>query len=445
MESQDGRTKIVYLTAGAGGMFCGSCMHDNTLTKALRDQGWDIQLVPIYTPIRTDEQDISVDRVMFGGINVYLQQKIPLFRYLPTFLDRFLDSPWLLRKVTSRAMEISPSMLGQLAQSMLAGVHGNQRKEVRQLCKWLVAASPDLVIFSNALIAGCVEHLKTMTDVPVLVTLQGDDVFLDSLKAPYRNRCIDRIKDIAKSVDGFIVQSNFFRDYMSEYFEIPKGKFYVTPLGLDTSDFRTLPDKDHAKPAASGTLNIGYLARLAKEKGLHHLVEAFIRLKQQEDTNHIKLKIAGWLGPEHKQYAQDQFDRLNAAGLQNEYEYVGAVDRPAKLDFLQSLHVLSVPTEFQEPKGLYALEAMAAAVPVVVPKHGSFPELIESSNGGVMFEPGNHDQLAEQLMRLLGDPELRQQLGNAGKTHVWQQRNSATMASLTAAAIEQFLKDIAEN
>ena len=91
------KPKIIYLTAGAGGMFCGSCMHDNAVAKAMMQQGCDIQLVPTYTPIRTDEEDVSVDQVFFGGINVFLQQKIPLLRLVPGFLDRFLDNAWLIR------------------------------------------------------------------------------------------------------------------------------------------------------------------------------------------------------------------------------------------------------------------------------------------------------------------------------------------------------------
>ena len=270
--------KIIYLTAGAGGMFCGSCMHDNALSRALSDHGWDIQLVPTYTPIRTDEKDFSVDRVMFGGVNVYLQQKIPLLRYLPAFLDRFLDSPWLIRKVTSKAMETDAKMLGKLAHSMLLGEQGNQRKEVRQLCKWLMAINPKLVIFSNILIGGCIESLKQKSNVPVLVTLQGDDVFLDSLKEPYKTKCIQRIKEITQHVDGFIVQSNFFRDYMNEYFSIPLSKFYVTPLGIDVSDFQN-QRRTHQPRQPEQLHTIGYLARLAHEKGLHHLVNAFIQLK----------------------------------------------------------------------------------------------------------------------------------------------------------------------
>jgi len=205
-------------------------------------------------------------------------------------------------------METDAKMLGQLAHSMLLGEQGNQRKEVRQLCKWLLAINPKLVIFSNILIGGCIGHLKQKSDIPVLVTLQGDDVFLESLQEPYKTKCIDQIKKIAEHVDGFIVQSNFFRDYMAEYFSIPLDKFYVTPLGINTSDF-----------------------------------ESFQR------------KIAGWLAPEHRAYAQQQLERLKVAGHENHFEYLGAVEREAKLEFLKNIDVFSVPTQFKEPKGLYVL------------------------------------------------------------------------------------------
>jgi hypothetical protein len=147
--------KIIYLTAGAGGMFCGSCLHDNALAKALIKDGWDIQLVPTYTPIRTDEQDVSVDRVLFGGLNVYLQEKIPLFRHLPMFMDRFLNSPRLIRRITASAIDTDAATLGSLALSMLKGADGNQRKEVRRLVRWLLAEKPDLLILTNLLIGGC--------------------------------------------------------------------------------------------------------------------------------------------------------------------------------------------------------------------------------------------------------------------------------------------------
>src|ERR1043165_5443699 len=113
--------RIAYITAGAAGMFCGSCMRDNTLVAALQSAGHDALLIPTYTPIRTDEADVSQDRVFFGGIHVYLQEKVGLFRHTPWLADRLLDVPRLLRWVSRFAGRMKYSELGGLAVSMLKG------------------------------------------------------------------------------------------------------------------------------------------------------------------------------------------------------------------------------------------------------------------------------------------------------------------------------------
>jgi glycosyltransferase involved in cell wall biosynthesis len=437
--------KIIYLTAGAAGMFCGSCLHDNALTRAMIGAGWDIQLVPTYTPIRTDETDISVDHVLFGGLNVYLQQKIPLFRYLPAVLDHVLDSPRLIRRLTAKAIDTDAKLLGGLALSMLKGTHGNQRKEVRRMSRWLKKEKPDLLLLTNLLIGGCLEQLKRDLDVPVLVTLQGDNVFLDSLEEPWRSACMKEIKTIAGRVDGFIVHTEFFRSMMSEYFEIDPGKIHVTPLGIDVSDYqRFLPAESGTSSVANQTperthRTIGYLARLAPEKGLHNLVEAFIHLKTQPRFSDVKLSIAGWLGPPNLEYASAQWGRLNTAGLENEYEYLGTVERQQKLEFLASLDVFSVPADYAEPKGLYAFEAMAAGVPIVQPAVGTFPELISDSDGGLVYDPSEPHSLSETLAKLLDDQELRSALGTTGQQFVHQSRNAPMMAAATGAVIEEYL------
>src|SRR3954447_18707444 len=122
--------RITYITAGAAGMYCGSCMHHTTLAAPLPRLGHDVLLVPTYTPIRTDEEDVSQHRVFFGGINVYLQQKFGLFRHTPWFLHRLLDVPRLLRWVSRFAVRTEAQALGALTVSMLKGDHGFQRKEV---------------------------------------------------------------------------------------------------------------------------------------------------------------------------------------------------------------------------------------------------------------------------------------------------------------------------
>lgn len=428
--------RIVYLAAGAGGMFCGSCLHDNALAGALQRLGWDVQLVPMYTPIRTDEEDVSIDQVFFGGINVFLQQKVPLLKHVPKFLDRFLDSPWLIRKVTSRAIETNARELGGLTVSMLKGVKGNQSKEVKRLCRWLKnEAKPDLIVLTNLLIGGSVPEIKKHLDVPILVTLQGDDVFLDQLIEPYRSKSFELLKEIGKQVDGFIVHTNFYADYMARYLDIAREKFHVTPLGLDTREFIEFTRPSESSDDAT---TIGYLARLAPEKGLHVLVDGMLQMQRKHTDLNTKLKIAGWLGGHDKQYAEKEFQRLDEGGF--DYEYLGSVDRKQKMDFLRTIDILSVPTTFQEPKGLYVLEALAAGVPVVQPNHGSFPELLSGVDGIELFKANDPTSLAERMVQLVRDVNLRKRIAVSGRNMVLQKRNAEQMAQETANTFERFLK-----
>ena len=443
MLADNDKPKIVYLTAGAGGMFCGSCMHDNALSRSLQKKGWDVQLTPTYTPIRTDEQDASVDQVFFGGINVFLQQKIPFFRWLPASLDRFLDNPKLIRRVTAKAMDTDAKTLGKLAVSMLKGIDGNQRKEVRRICEWLSKTKPRLMVFSNILIGGCIEEIKKQIDVPIVVTLQGDDVFLSSLQQPFQTKALERIAEIGKHVDAFIVHSGFYRGYISKYLNLDISKFHVTPLGLELHDFeafRELPQRSEPKE-----MTLGYLARLAPEKGLHYLIDAFIALKQDSRFESLKLRIAGWLGPQHKDYADKQFAKLNKAGLESQYKYVGAIEREEKLDFLRSIDLFSVPTEFLEPKALYALEALAASVPVIAPDHGAFPELARATGGIRLFSARNVNALSDAIATLATDLQLRTELGQAGQASVFKDRNATVMARSTGEVLVKVLETAAKS
>jgi hypothetical protein len=78
---------IVQITPGAGSMYCGGCFRDNSLVAALRKQGHQTLMVPLYLPLTLDEPDQSAGTpIFFGGINVYLDQKSALFRKAPRWL-----------------------------------------------------------------------------------------------------------------------------------------------------------------------------------------------------------------------------------------------------------------------------------------------------------------------------------------------------------------------
>ena len=159
------------------------------------------------------------------------------------------------------------------------------------------------------------------------------------------------------------------------------------------------------------------------------MVDAFVQLKRTPGTEHVKLRAAGWLGDHNKAYAEENFEKLRAAGLADSFEYVGQVTREEKIEFLQSIDLLCVPTEFLEPKALYTLEAMAIGIPVVEPSHGCFPELVESTGGGLLYEPGNQADLQAKLLTLVKDHEQRRRLGQQGQASVVRDRSAKAMAT----------------
>jgi glycosyltransferase involved in cell wall biosynthesis len=434
--------RIAYLTSGAAGMICGSCLNDNALAKELLALGHDVQLVPLYTPIRTDDRDVSLDQVFFGGINVYLQQTSVLFRWLPRWLDRWIDQPWFINLMTKLSGKLDYAKLGGLAVSMLRGEQGFQSKEVERLVDWLAGeAQPEVVIFSNVLTAGCVPELKKRLPAKVFVILQGDDIFLRDLLPNDLEQALAEIKRLSEHIDGFLAHSTYYADAMSRFLGIDRARIHLLPLGVNGKDLAECSAPVGGFP--NRPLAVGYLARLAPEKGLHVLADAWMRLRKMPGTENVQLKIAGWMGKQNRDYAHAIFQLLDKAGLANEYEYLGEVDRAGKLELLRSIDVLSVPTTYQEPKGLFVLEALAAGVPVVEPAHGAFPEMLDELGGGLLHTPEDPRDLALKLHELLTGPELREELRQRGQQAVLERRTERVAAEALLQILAPFLRETA--
>jgi len=417
--------RAVFLTAGAAGMYCGSCMHDNALAKAMRARGVDCLLQPIYTPIRTDEISIASEKVFFGGIHIYLLQQFPWLRWIPAPIRRTLDWAPLIRMATSRSHSTDAAKLGALSVSMLRGADGYQSDEVQRLANWMANdVQPDAVLLTNLLIGGALPVLRSrLPDARLVVLLQGDDIFLDYLPDPFQQQAIDLCRGLVASVDQFVVHSQFYADKMGTLLRIPDDKITVTPLSIDVSPWETAWN---VGKSAETSFRLGYLARIAPEKGLHNLVDAFIRLAP--DDERLTLQVAGWLGETNQEYLQEQEQKIDRAGLTDRYKYHGSPTLEEKIRFLKSLDLFSVPTDYHDPKGLFVLEANGAGIPVVQPDHGAFSELLESTGGGVTCESGDLESLCQAILKLRHDSKLRSELGNAGRERVLS-HHSITVAA----------------
>ncbi|HVS65654.1 MAG TPA: glycosyltransferase family 4 protein [Thermoanaerobaculia bacterium] len=423
--------RIAYIAAGAGGMYCGSCIRDNALVAELQRRGHDALLMPIYTPLRTDETSVAHERVFYGAVNVYLQQLVPVLGRMPVRMRRWLDNPRLLEWVGSSSSTIDAHKLGALTLSMLEGESGRQHAELESLVGWLRdELRPDVVHLTNSMLLGFARRLRReLPDALLVCSVQGEDIFLDDLPEPWRARVLTTMRERAGGVDRFVATARFYADEMAALLDIPAERMKIARLGINLEGFGTRPGEPEEGPLA-----IGYLARICPEKGLHLLLEAFREVVRDREPGSVVLRVAGYLGGRDRGYHEGLREQAREWGLDGAIEWHGEVDRARKIAFLDSLHVFSVPTVYREPKGLSVLEAMACGVPSVQPAHGAFPELLEATGGGILVEPESALAVAEGLRSLLDDAERRRELGQQGAEGVRARYAVAAMAEETLAA-----------
>ena len=440
--------KILEITAGAAQMYCGSCIRDNALAVELLRQGHDVTLLPLYTPTLTDETNVSDPHVFFGGISVFLEQHSAIFRKTPRVLDRLWDSRWALKLASRHSIAVNPHLLGEMAVSMLRGPDGFQSKEIEKLVAWLrTQPQPDIVTLPNSMLISLAQPIREAVNRPVCCTLQGEDLFLSLLPEPYRTAALDLIRANVDHVAGFAAVSDYYAGFMSRHIGVPASKMHVVPLGINLEGYAP------GSRAGAG-FTIGYFARVAPEKGLHLLAESYLRLRREKPgTGYVfpgfesgnpetrslspvfRLEAAGYLAPEHRDYLDGIERKMKDAGLADEFHYRGVLDCVQKIDFLRSLDILSVPSTYDEPKGIFLLEAMACGVPVVQPRRGAFPEILEKTGGGILVEPDDAASLAEGILSLWKDPAQRAELGRRGAQGVAEHYSVQRM---TARALEVY-------
>lgn len=401
--------RLAFLTPGTGSYYCGACMRDNALAKSLLEAGHEVSMLPMYLPLQLDEASLTQRKtpIFFGGINIYLQQKVPLFRRSPAWFDRLFNSSSLLRAAANRSHMTSPREHGEMALAMLEIEDSPFAKETAKLLDWLTQDPPDLVVLSNALLAGFIRPLKDRLGCSVMTCFQGEDSFLDGLPEPYRERCWNAMRARLAETDLLVSPSRFYADLMRERLGDPELDIAVMPNGVEAATGQS-GARDISLASASPI--IGYLARMIPEKGLHLLVEAFIHLRKELGHPDARLHIAGACTAADEQHVARAKTRLSTAGLSSSVAWSANIDHPEKTRILSSFTLCSVPATYPEAFGLYTVEALAAGVPLVLPDRSSFTEIVGQSRAGVLTRPDDPASLAQAWHDLLSDPERLQEL-----------------------------------
>jgi glycosyltransferase involved in cell wall biosynthesis len=420
--------KIVHITAGAGGRIGGTCLHDNALVRALRGRGCDAMLVPAFVPTTTDEENIAERKVVMGGVNVWLQEHVALFRLTPAVLDAPLDARGLLEWLSSRTGGARAADLGPLTVSTLEGEHGRQRKEVAKLARWLAdEVQPDVVHLSNVLLVGLARSIREATGARIVCSLSGEDVFIDAIPEPHRSRTADLLRERAADVDRFVAFNAFNAGFMGGRLGVAAERIAVIPHGVDLAAFPVEPpDLAARRRARGGRLVIGFLARGCPEKGLDQLVRALPLVAERHD---VEVVAAGATIETERDYLASCHALARDLGMTDRFRWLGQIDRAAKLDLLASIDVFALPTPRAEAKGLSAIEALAAGVPVVASNHGAFPELLDGERAGLLHAPGDPADLARAINAVLADETLASRLGRHGHAVARERHSADSMAA----------------
>ncbi len=417
--------RVLYVQSGSGGSFyCQNCLRDMALAAALRARGHEVTLMPLYLPATALTPAPQDAPVFYGAVTLYLRHRYAWLRRLPRAWFAPLDSWPVLRVAARLAGSTSARGLEELTLSMLRGLEGGQAEELRLVTGWLEGlpehARPEAVVLSNALLAGLAGALGRAARAPVVCWLQDEHVWIDAMRPELRAAVLRALADDAPAVDRFVAVSASYAGRMAREIGLDPARVSVVFPGLD-------PDAYRGADMARRPATVGFLSRLSAAEGFDRFVEAYLLLRRDPRFADVRLAATGGPSPD-RGFLRRQVRRLRAAGAWRDCalspdRFVG--DRAG---FLSELTLLTVPGSEHEAFGYYAIEAMAAGVPVVLPAAGAFPEIAAAAGCGVRAPDAEPATLARVWAELLGDPErLRREsrLGRAAACGVFSQAVSA--------------------
>jgi len=430
--------KIVNIVPGFGGTFyCGNCLRDSAYVKSLKASGHEAITLPLYLPLTSKdyapENDIPV---FYGAVSIYLKQNFKVFRGMPKWLESFFNSPPILRYAAKKSSSTRATGLEDMTISMLKGSEGFQKEELEELIYFLKHhEKPDVVHLSNALLLGLAKRIKEELKIPVVCSLQDEDVWVDVMDEPYRSQIWKLMGEKALDTDALIAVSDFFAEKMKQKMSIPDAKLHVVHIGVDPSKY-TVKSPNLEMPT------IGYLSRMNAENGFEILVDAFIKLKENPKFSNSRLKVTGGKTGDDEKFIRQQVDKLKRKGFQNDIEFVEDFRTEVLGDFFEGLTLLSVPVLEGEAFGLYQLESLASGIPIVQPALGAFPEVVGTTGGGAIYQPNTADALTRKFVEVLSNPDLVLQMSQNGRKAVEEKFNTSILIQKMIGIYKMIVKSI---
>jgi glycosyltransferase involved in cell wall biosynthesis len=254
------------------------------------------------------------------------------------------------------------------------------------------------------------------------------------------------------SVDGLdgkvalAVPSRYLANWYSQ--RLPRCDVHIITNGVDTDIYRPVwspPDPSLLRAQlnlATDKKIIMFAGRICREKGVLELIQAFHHLhKLRNDVNLLiigEVRSQGRKGDRRAEYGRQVLELCQP--LANSCHLLGNVDPAAIHNYYRLADLLVVPSLFEEPFGMVAIEAMAAGVPVLAARRGGLPEFIKHEiNGFLTDDAARPDVLASQIHGLLGQPERLGMIRIAARQYVEQHHTWGHVAKQMETIYERML------
>lgn len=427
---------IIQIIPGSGGSFyCGNCLRDSKFVSALRIEGHQVIKIPMYLPLFSDEHDITDVPVFYGAVSIYLKQLYPIFRKAPSWFDKLLNTKPFLKMAASMSGSTNAKGLEDMTVSMLLGEDGRQHEELERMADWIGEhCKPDIIHISNALLLGLANKLHEKLNVPIVCSLQDEDVWVDAMKPAFREKIWKLMEEKSAHVDGFIAVSRYFADLMKARLNLPEEKVHPVYLGVDPTEYEFIPSSAKER-------NLGYISRMCHENGLDIVTDAFIQLRKMDGFHDVKLHITGGSTAADTRYVASIKKSLRKAGLTDSVIIYREFEGDARKDFFRNVTLATVPVRNGEAFGMYLPELMASGIPIVQPALGAFPEIVKISGGGITYAPNTPEKLAETWATLLLDHRRLNELSHQARKGVEQNFNIHVHAQEMIAVYKKMIQN----
>jgi glycosyltransferase involved in cell wall biosynthesis len=299
-------------------------------------------------------------------------------------------------------------------------------RQRRQFDALLKRYRPDIVHAQGADAAG---YLAVKSGAPAIVTIHG----ILSECAKLRTDPIRRLRELvqARITEHLVVERArnvvTISPYVARYYQDRlRGRLHEIPNAVSPAFFG-IP----RNPIRGRVLFAG---RISRGKGVLDLLAAASREPREIE----RLVLAG-ASPE-KEFAAGFVAEVQRMNLAHRVTVTGLLDEDALVEEFARASVLVLPS-YQETAPMVLQQAMAAGLPVIATRVGGIPDLVRHDESGLLFEPGDVDELCSHLRRLGKDSGLSDRLARAGKALAKSRFDARSVAAATKRAYSRMAEE----